>query len=81
MSIRCQKIRLAAETMELDLYLDSADDHQFVNDKMREWGYQVIAVRGGGVAIPNLITVTVGGRDDEGIIDRMCNQPEFDVKC
>jgi hypothetical protein len=81
MSIRCQKIRVATDAMELDLYLDSADDHRFITDKIREWGYQVVGVRGGGVATPNLLTVTVSGRDDEGIIDKMCSQPEFDVKC
>lgn len=81
MPVRCQKIRLATDAMELDLCLRSQADHQFVTDKFTEWGYQVIAVREGGVASSNLITVTVGGHDDEGIIEKMCNQPEFDVKC
>jgi hypothetical protein len=81
MPVRCQKLRLAADAMELDLHLGSQAEHRFVTDKFAEWGYQVLAVREGGATSPNLITVTVSGHDDDGIIEKMCNQPEFDVKC
>lgn len=81
MAIRCQRIRLVTDAMELDLHLESEDERRFVSDKFTEWGYQVISVRGGDVASPRLITVMVGGRDEDGIIDKMCNEPEFDVKC
>jgi hypothetical protein len=81
MLIRCQKIRLGTEAMELDLHVGTNDDRRFVSDKFTEWGYKVIAVREIRVGAPNLITVSVGGRDEQGIIDRMCNEPEFDVKC
>jgi hypothetical protein len=79
MPIRCQEIRLAANAMELDLRLDTEEDRRFVTDKFANWGYKVIAVQEAG--LPQGITVLVEGTDDEGIIDKMCNQPEFDVKC
>jgi hypothetical protein len=79
MPIRCQTIRPADNAMELDLRLETEDDQRFVTDKFANWGYKVIAVREAG--FPRGITVRVEGRDDQGIIDRMCNQPEFDVKC
>jgi len=81
MSIRCQRIRPVANAMELDLRLESEDDRRFVTDKFTKWGYKVIAVRDAGSGIPQGITVLVEGSDDQGIIDKMCNQPEFDVKC
>jgi hypothetical protein len=65
--------------MELDLRLGAEEDRRFVTDKFANWGYKVIAVQEAG--FPQGITVLVEGTDDEGIIDRMCNQPEFDVKC
>jgi len=67
--------------MELDLRLDSEEDRRFVTDKFTNWGYKVLAVRDAGIAIPQGITVLVEGSDDQGIIDKMCNEPEFDVKC
>jgi hypothetical protein len=81
MSIRCQKIRLLVNDMELDLHLDATSDRHFAVDKFKEWGYEVVAVRDGAIGIPNVVTISVGGNDDQGIIDKMCNQPEFDVKC
>jgi len=81
MSIRCQTIRPVANAMELDLRLDSEEDRRFVTDKFTNWGYKVLAVRDAGIAIPQGITVLVEGSDDQGIIDKMCNEPEFDVKC
>jgi hypothetical protein len=81
MSIRCQTIRPVANAMELDLRLDTEEDRRFVTDKFTKWGYKVIAVRDAGIAIPQGITVLVEGSDDQGIIDKMCNEPEFDVKC
>ena len=67
--------------MELDLHLDSANDRHFVVDKFTEWGYEIIGVRDGAAGMPNMITILLGGNDEQGIIDKMCNQPEFDVKC
>ena len=81
MSIRCQRIRLGIQEMELDLQLGNKDDRRFVTDTFTQWGYKVIAVRDTAVGIPNAITVSLGGTDDQGIIDKMCNQPDFDVKC
>jgi hypothetical protein len=81
MSIRCQTIRPVANAMELDLRLDTEEDRRFVTDKFTKWGYKVIAVRDAGDLIPQGITVLVEGSDDQGIIDKMCNEPEFDVKC
>jgi hypothetical protein len=81
MSIRCQTIRPVANAMELDLRLDSEEDRRFVTDKFTNWGYKVLAVRDAGITIPQGITVLVEGSDDQGIIDKMCNEPEFDVKC
>jgi hypothetical protein len=79
MSIRCQKIRPAANVLELDLRLDTEDDRRFVTDKLANWGYTVIAVQ--DADFPRGITVLIEGSDDQGIIDKMCSQPEFDVKC
>jgi|GEM_PF-4216216 hypothetical protein len=79
MPIRCQTIRPADNAMELDLRLESDDDQRFVTDKFANWGYKVIAIHEAG--FPRGITVLVEGSDDQGIIDKMCNQPEFDVKC
>ncbi len=67
--------------MELDFRLDSDEDRRLVTDKFTKWGYKVIEVRDAGVSLPQGITVLVEGSDDQGIIDRMCNEPEFDVKC
>ena len=67
--------------MELDLHLDAMNDRRFVVDKFTEWGYEIMDVRDGAIGVPNTVTVLVGGNDDQGIIDKMCNQPEFDVKC
>jgi hypothetical protein len=80
-TIRCQTIRSAANLMELDLRLDTEADRRFVTDKFAKWGYKVIAVRDADVAIPQGITVLVESSDDQGIIDKMCHEPEFDVKC
>ena len=81
MSIRCQTIRPADNAMELELRLETVDDRQFVTDRFTKWGYKVIEVRDAGSATPQGITVLVEGSDDQGIIDKMCNEPEFDVKC
>ena len=81
MSIRCQTIRPADNAMELEFRLDGEEDRRFVTDKFTTWGYKVIAVRDAGSAIPQGITVLVEGSDDQGIIEKMCNEPEFDVKC
>jgi hypothetical protein len=79
MPIRCQTIRPADNAMELDLRLETEDDKRFVTDKFANWGYKVIAVH--EADFPRGITVLVEGSDDQGISDKMCNQPEFDVKC
>jgi hypothetical protein len=65
--------------MELELRLDTEDDRRFVTDKFANWGYKVIAVQEAGFS--RGINVVVEGTDDVGIIDKMCNQAEFDVKC
>ena len=81
MPIRCQTIRPVPNAMELDLRLDTEEDRRLVTDKFTKWGYKVIEVRDAGIALPQEITVLVEGSDDQGIIDKMCNEPEFDVKC
>jgi hypothetical protein len=81
MPTRWHRIRLVVKAMELDLHLDSNADRQFVADTFTEWGYNLIAVRDAGVGMPNVITVVVSGEDEQSIIDTMCNDLAFDVKC
>ncbi|HEV8066751.1 MAG TPA: hypothetical protein VGP76_03375 [Planctomycetaceae bacterium] len=81
MPIRCHSIKLLVKAMEIELHLDTGNDRQLVEDRFIEWGYSVVSFKGSPAGIPWLITVLVTGSDRQGIIDKMCNDPEFDVKC
>jgi hypothetical protein len=81
MLIRCEKITSTTEAMEIELRVQSEESRQFVTDRYTEWGYSVVSVGDAPVGIPKGIIVRVSGNDRDGIIDRMCNSPDFDVKC
>jgi hypothetical protein len=81
MLIRCEKITNTTEAMEIELRVHSEENRQFVTDRYTEWGYSVVSVGDGPEGIPQGIIVRVSGNDRDGIIDRMCNSPDFDVKC
>jgi hypothetical protein len=81
MLIRCEKITSTTEAMEIELRVHSDENRQFVTDRYAEWGYSVVSVGDAPVGIPKGIIVRVSGNDRDGIIDRMCNSPDFDVKC
>jgi hypothetical protein len=81
MLIRCQSITDSAEAMEIELSAHSQEDRQFVTDRYTQWGYRVVAVRDTPLGMPAGILVLVNGDDRDGIIDKMCEDPQFDVKC
>jgi hypothetical protein len=81
MLIRCEKITSTTEAMEIELRVHSDENRQFVTDRYTEWGYSVVSVGDAPVGTRNGIIVRVSGNDRAGIIDRMCNNPDFDVKC
>jgi hypothetical protein len=81
MLIRCQNITSSTEAMEIELRVHSEEIRQFVTDRYTEWGYSVVSVRDAPVGMSKGIIVRVTGNDRDGIIDRMCNNPDFDVKC
>ena len=81
MLICCQKIRGAADTMLIELRIDTEEKRQLVSQRFTEWGYRVISLIEAPAGERRGIFVRVTGNDREGIIDRMCNDPAFDVKC
>jgi len=81
MLIRCQKITGATEAMEIELRVHSEETRRFVTDRYTQWGYNVVSVTDAPVGMAKGIIVLVSGNDRDGIIDRMCDDPDFDVKC
>ncbi len=81
MLIRCQKITGATNAMEIELRIQSEECRQLVVDRYREWGYPVVSITDAPVGESSGIIVLVRGNDRNDIIDRMCNDPDFDVKC
>ena len=81
MPIHCHNIRLATEAMQIELHIDSKEKRQFVTQRYAEWGYRVLSLVDGPAGEPRGIFVLVFGNDWGGIIDRMCHDPAFVVKC
>ena len=81
MLIRCDKITSTTEAMDIELRVHSEENRQFVTDRYTEWGYMVVSVRDTPTGMPIGIIVRVTGNDQDGIIDKMCDDPDFDVKC